>query len=75
MMTPFAIVKLKANTRSARAGGRTLRHESPYGNMHCLALAEALSLVERGEAKLLDQFRLARLRADVARAAAEVDPE
>jgi hypothetical protein len=69
MMTRFVIVKLKANTRSARAGGRTLRHAGPYGNLHCLALAEALSLIESGAAKLPRHLSLTLWRAVVARAA------
>jgi hypothetical protein len=67
MMTPFVLVRLKAATRTARVGKRTLRHTGPFGNLHAVRVAEALRLVEAGEAKLLDQFRLARLREQVAR--------
>ena len=35
-MEPFVIVKLKTATRTVRAGGRCLRHQSPFGNLHAL---------------------------------------
>ncbi len=49
----------------ARVGRRLLAHHSAYGNLHAVPLVDALRLVDAGEAKLLDQFRLGRLRAEV----------
>lgn len=65
MIEPYVLVRLKTATRTTRAGGRSLRHEGPYGNLHALPLAEALRLVDGGEAKLLGHMSLRILREQV----------
>lgn len=70
MMERYVLVKLKQACPSAFAAGRYLGHHAQFGNLHALPLRPALRLVEAGEAKLLDQFRLDVLRAEVAALAA-----
>lgn len=65
-MQRYVLLRLKQATPFVRVGTRLLGHHSRFGNLHAVPLLPALRLVEAGEARLLDQFRLGILRAQVA---------
>lgn len=73
-MQPYVLVRLKAATEFARANGRVIGHHGRFGNLHALPVAAALRLIDAGHAKLLPHLDLARLRAEVAAAAALTCP-